>query len=241
MENMSVVSDGTLGSVLLAVVIYAMLYLIATNKTRKVSAKQAVLDKKTGASTPPKQDDQDEKREYTIKYFWSILLVLAGGVLVYWGLDTQVRPVDVGSWSADKWFPLLVLWGVLAGLIALNAKALGATAKTLQWVVMGAMLALLIAFPLWSWVVGEEKPVPLTLTAPASGDSQHIKAPPGYAVIFLGGEGSFDAYYGYADGVEVNTREEMPSDKRGVEIMYSYVRDKSGKENTVTYEFSRPN
>ena len=87
-----------------------------------------------------------------VEYLWSILLVLGGAILIYWASKTQVQPGDVGSWGWNHLLPLLIFWGISAALIALNAKALGVAAKTLQWVLAGGMLMLFIVFPIGSWV-----------------------------------------------------------------------------------------
>ena len=80
------------------------------------------------------------------------LLAIVAAV-IFWGLYTLgLRLADVGNWSWDHWLWLLALWGVIAGLIALNAKALGATAKTLQKVLMGVMFMLFVVVPAGFWV-----------------------------------------------------------------------------------------
>ncbi len=83
----------------------------------------------------------------------TILLVIVAAVIFFWGLYTPgLRLADVGNWSWDNWLWLLALWGVIAGLIALNAKALEATAKTLQKVLMGVVLMLFVVVPAGFWV-----------------------------------------------------------------------------------------
>lgn len=88
----------------------------------------------------------------TNKSIPSALLVIAGAG-IFWGLYTPgLRLSQVGDWSWDHSILLLALWGVIIGLIALNAKALGATAKTLQKALMGVMLMLFIGIPAGFWV-----------------------------------------------------------------------------------------
>ncbi len=90
------------------------------------------------------------KNAITTKSVITTLLVIAGAVLVYWGFNTQVRPADMGSWGREHWFPILILWGVLAALIALNAEK--TVAKTLQKLVAAVMLMLSVGIPAGFWV-----------------------------------------------------------------------------------------
>src|SRR3989344_3759057 len=101
------------------------------SRARKMAAEQSQLDKKsgtTGGAPSAPADESDKRSKWFKSNLWSILVVIVGAVLVYWGFNTQARPADVGSWNQDHWLPLLIIWGILAALIALNAT--GTTAKT---------------------------------------------------------------------------------------------------------------
>ncbi len=81
----------------------------------------------------------------------STLLALAGVAIFFWSLYTPgPRLADVGNWGWDHWLPLLLLWGVLAALIALNAEK--TVAKTLQKLVAAVMLMLSVGIPAGFWV-----------------------------------------------------------------------------------------
>jgi len=73
----------------------------------------------------------------------------------------------------------------------------------------------------------------MVLLMPANGDSPHVSAPDaGYAPSFTGY--GFTSRCVYSDGRDL----EYPCVEGP--IVYYYVRDTSGKANTVTYKFVRP-
>jgi hypothetical protein len=93
----------------------------------------------------------------------NILLGIIGLVVIGFGLYGSSfktpGPADVVSWSRQHWLWILVLWGILAALVAVNAK--GSVAKTLQWVLAGVMFFLFLGFPLLGWLgVGDDKGSP---------------------------------------------------------------------------------
>ncbi len=179
------------------------------------------------------------KNAITTKSVITTLLVIAGAVLVYWGFNTQVRPADMGSWGREHWFPILILWGVLAALIALNAT--GATMKMLQKVVAGVMLLLFVVAPVVAWIAkdgGNEQKLEPVLLMPANGDSPRIRTKPGYAIDYTGS--GFTIHCVYRDGSEGVVGDRAHPCKDGP-MLYQYVRDTTGKTNTATYAFVRPN
>jgi hypothetical protein len=235
--------------------IFAISYLRAIGPHSKTMAKaQAQLDKKTGANSGVPQDVAKEKKEKIDKFKWiksnitTVLVVIVGAVLVYWGFqNTHVRPADVGSWGFDKWLPLLILWGIIAALIVLNAES--GTAKTLQLVLAGVMVALLVVFPLWHWI---EKPsagtshatrseVPLAsspqstwpkLVIPAGGRSELIPVPQGMHVTMVGGN-KFRLHTVYQDGSECAFGDSCPiSPQKGV-----YAKNEATDTNIVSYAY----
>lgn len=135
-------------------------YLRAANPhSRKMAHEQEQLsNKKTGTNGSPSAPVTTSKSKTGEGFEWfksnlvAALLVIAGAG-IFWGLYTPgLRLSQVGDWSWDHSILLLALWGVIIGLIALNAKALGATAKTLQKVLTGVMLMLFIGIPAGFWV-----------------------------------------------------------------------------------------
>ncbi|MDP2665427.1 MAG: hypothetical protein Q8P23_02115 [bacterium] len=83
----------------------------------------------------------------------TVLLVIVGGGVVIWGIFHPVRLSDTARlW--EYWFSFVVLWGVLAALIALNAKE---KAKTLQTILAGIMVTTLVIMTV-AWVRGDENP-----------------------------------------------------------------------------------
>ncbi len=107
----------------------------------------------TGASAGAVPSTKQSMTDQLKSNVWTILLIVIGGGLVLWGIFSPVRVADVAKWQ-QYWFSLVVLWGVLAVLIAIHAE--GAT-KTLQLVLAGVMLSILIIMPAVNlWV--EETP-----------------------------------------------------------------------------------
>lgn len=139
---------------------------IARPHSKKMVRGQAQLNKKRGATAPAAVGTAgvtpvtpstlgERASEWFMKYLWSILLVIAGIVAVSWVSNAQVKPADVGSWSWNHPLQLLIVWGVIAAIIALNA---GKAAKALQWVLAGVMLMLFVGMPIVNWALGEKSP-----------------------------------------------------------------------------------
>lgn len=154
-----------------------------------------LLKRRKKATGNTSRDDDDEGWSAENKqYLWSILLVLGGGGAVLWGVYHPVRLADAVQWRGF-WFSLLVLWAVGATLIAINAK--GVLAKTLQWVLAGAIFMLFIGLPL---VRGEKPPppaqvqqqrepdctssTPCTPTLGAGGSTEVVQGKPGFGICF---------------------------------------------------------
>lgn len=126
-------TEGIVGSVVL-VAIFWVAYLIATKKSS-----WNLLPEK-GMEIP-----ENWKEKYGM---W--LLVVAGAAVFFWGLYTpELRLSQVGSWSWNHWLSLSAFLGIIFVLIALNAKALGATAKPLGSMLTGVAFMLFIGFPVW--------------------------------------------------------------------------------------------
>lgn len=213
--------------------------------SKKMSKEQEQLDKKTGTNneTPVVTTSArtDEKRWFA-KYLWSILIFLIGAGVVLWGIKNPVSLADTAGWR-EFWFSLLVFWGVLATLIALNAEK--KVAGTLQWILAGVMVLILIIIAV-AWWKGDEKPnlqnqqqlvqVP-RFVMPAGGDSEHIRPPVGYAVRITSGAG-YTLHYVYADGRE-GTVGDPRSPRENGHIVRIFARDITGRANSVTYAFVR--
>lgn len=232
--------------IVLSIPLLIVSYLRATRPhSRTMSKVQAQLNKKTGASsgtstTAPTSTGGNENIIYKLKSnIWIVLLVVGGGV-VLWGFYRPVHVTDVMR-LRDYWFSLVILWGVVATLIALNA---GKVAGTLQWILSGVMLALLIALPVWSWIVtpsessqqAQQQARPV-VTMPANGDSVHVSPDTaGYITVFTGD--GFEHHIVYAGGKDCVVGNTEDPCKDGP-ILYQYVRDTTGKPNSATYKFVR--
>lgn len=208
----------------------------------------------TGASaTNPLTPRGGTERWYS-EYGLSIVVVVVGAALVYWGFqNTQIRPTDAGRLGWTYWLPLLIIWGVLAALVALNSKTLGAAAGVLQWVFAGVMVALLVILPLWHWVespsVGASQvarsEIPLAsspqsswpkLVIPAGGRSERIPVPQSMHVV-MGGE-NFRFHCVYRDGHEESFGKGGSSCSDG-NMPYVYATNENSKDvNIVSYAYA---
>ena len=141
--------------ILIAVIFVFWKYSADIKRTFAIVGKAARTSNETSASTPADTKKDGEKPD-PLKLLKSNLvtaLLVIAGAAIFWGLYTPgLRLSQVGDWSWDHWLWLLAFWGVIAGLIALNAKALEATAKTLQKVLAGVMFMLFVGIPAGFWV-----------------------------------------------------------------------------------------
>lgn len=180
----------------------------------------------------------------------TIALVVLALLVLYFGILTPKwetpHPADVGIWSSNHWFWLLILWGIDAALIALNACGVVAK-KTLQWILAGVMVAVLIVFPLWglaaspaapahSTTAAQQPPQKRMLSMSANGDSTRITVPVGYGPVFTGH--GFVVSCVYEDGTE-DVGEPAVHPCRSGPMAYQIVHDTSGFPNSVMYEFVR--
>lgn len=205
--------------------------------------------RKATGSTPQDSGDSGWFAEYK-QYLWSFLLVIVGGGFAIWGFVTQVRPADVGSLGWQYWFPLLVIWGTLAALIALDKEALGTAGKALQTILAVGMAVVLVVLPIWSWWVTpsptpQQAQQPTRVEVPLASSpqsewpklaipvdkSEFIQRPPGMKVRIAGYD--FVPYVTYVDGSECPGRErQCPEGSTGVRVQNEAL----GK-NIVAYAF----
>lgn len=119
------------------------------------------------------------------EHWLSILVAVAGIGLALWAFTAEVRPTDAGNWSWKYWLPLLIIWGTLAALIALNQEKLGTASKVLQSILATGMFAALVVLPLVNYFWGEEpgqrRPAKAA-TAPnctSASSCTHVRSPDG--------------------------------------------------------------
>lgn len=185
------------------------------------------------------------------QYVWSILLIVVGVAVIFWEINNpQIRPMDVGNVSWKYWHVVLTIWGIGAALIALNAC--GAVAKTLQWVLAGAVATVLVVFPLCGWTTSPsaataqkqvrpaETAVPMTLTLPAGVDekSKRIPVPFRKRVVMTGEDFRFHCVYG--DGSEESFLPEKEPPCRDGDLPFVYATNLKNEENVVAYAYAGP-
>ena len=229
---------------------------ILQTRSRKMTATQALLNSRTGggaggaATTAPATASPSGGFTGYSKNIPSILLVIAGVVVFFVGVYnapmwSNPSPARVGSWSQSRWLALLILWGVAAALVALNAEK--ATAKTLQTVLAGIAVAALVVFPLWGWVTSPSVLTPkravagskiqlwTKLVLPPERSSSDIQFPVGTHPVIDGDDVSI--HYKYRDGRECvsEKKEECPNG----DIPILFFSNRRNVENTFSYTFVR--
>lgn len=227
-------------------------------RSRKMAATQAQLNARTGGgagvapTTAPAAAPLSGGRStgYS-KNILSTLLVIAGVIVFFVGAYNTTAlsnpsPASVGNWSQNRWLALLILWGIVAALIALNAC--GPTAKTLQKVLAGIVAALLIVFPLWgkatsqSAAVAQKRVQPAeasTLRIPAGvGEkSKRIPVPFRKRVVMTGEDFRHHCIYGDGHEESFIPRKEPPC--RDGDLPFVYATNlKKDEENVVAYAYA---
>ncbi|MFA6278473.1 MAG: hypothetical protein WCS97_00050 [Candidatus Paceibacterota bacterium] len=121
--------------------------------SKKMAEEQARLDKKTGKKaeatiTTPKEKKVDRK-------LMSVLLTVIGVIILIFGLYASKLEnpslAGVASWGPSRWLWILILGGIAAALIGINAKELGKAAGVLQTIVVVTVVMLIIGFPIINW------------------------------------------------------------------------------------------
>lgn len=184
----------------------------------------------------------------------TIALIVAAVIVSVWGLYIPARwsdpsPAAIGSWGRGHWFSLLILWGIGAALIWLNASE--RAAKTLQTVLAGAVAAVLVVFPLLGWTTSpsaataqkQVRPIEAaTLTIPAGvGEkSERIPVPFRKRVVMTGEEFRYHCVYGDNGNEESFIPGKEPPCRDG-NLPFVYATNlKKNEENVVAYTYAGP-
>lgn len=134
---------------------------------------------------PLKDQDWKEWLEGHRRAAASLLIVVAG-VTLWYLIPANIRPSDLGNIGKAHWLQILLLWGVGATLVALNAAE--KLAPVLQKTLGAVAIMLLIGFPWWAWVSSPSSTTQVTtsseepwnlLIVPAYGKSEDILLDPG--------------------------------------------------------------
>jgi len=187
----------------------------------------------------------------------TIALVILAVAISIWGLYIPAKWSDpnlttIGSWGRNHWFSLLLLWGIGAALVWLNATP--CVAKVLQSVLAGVVTAMLVVFPLWGWMKSAPAPAraatarpenalasvaqPKTLAIPGGvgQKSEQIPVPFPKRLVMLGED--YRAHCRYNDGHEesfVPGEKEAPC--RGGDVQFVYATNLKEEENVVAYYY----
>jgi hypothetical protein len=239
------------GTYLILVALVAIVVLVKyPTHAKKVFASAGEIVSSATAGASKSQDDQKRSTKR-----WSIALGLAGLVIVGFGLygSSFESPslVAAAGWVRNHWLWLIILWAIIAALIALNTT--GAVAKTLQWVAGSVMVSLFIVFPLlvWTGFGGEKQPEqrqptanaslhqrpaltdctahqPCSLTVQKNGSTEMVSIPPGkdacFDLSFWGNIGRLGYKTSYR-GIETEyrcTREQVLSGACTKQVMDSF-------------------
>lgn len=223
-----------------------------------MAEEQARLDKKNGVVAQLEQNGEQKKKKekWYIKYLWTILLATALIVVLFFGvfgaLLTNPSFADIGTLVRGHWFWFIVSWGILAVIIAINAK--GKTASTLQTILCGVVVfALLIAWknpgsndqPEIPAQAGVSVQTSITLASmpvaewpkliiPAGGISRRIPLPLGMHHITVIGN-VYRLHSVYQDGHECSSfgQETCPEGA----VMEYFVTNEADKEEIISYAF----
>lgn len=189
------------------------------------------------------------------KGFFAFLLLVAGTAIAYWGVYTSIIESPsfstLGNWSRYHWLPLLLLWGILAALVAIYGKG---WAKTLQKVLVGTMLLLFVGAPIIGSFVDAghrgfpgsrynlHSDIPLAsapqsswpkLVIPAGGRSELVPVPPGMYIVMAGS--GFINHTIYRDGHECSfSGTQCP----GGAVAGNYATNETQETNIVSYAFA---
>lgn len=234
--------------------------------SRKMAKAQMHLDRKTGiphgnVSLAQADASEDKKGFWRLKMRlgsdWLGILLIVGSVIVFYeGLYTSTIGSPsfrtLGSWSRYHWLPLLLLWGILAALVAIYGKG---WAKTLQKVLVGTMLLLFVGAPIIGNLVdagyrsslsrlpyGPHSDIPLAsapqsswpkLVIPAGGRSELVPVPPGMYIVMAGS--GFINHTIYRDGHECSFNgTQCP----GGAVAGNYATNETQETNIVSYAFA---
>ena len=193
--------------------------------------------------------------------FLIILLVIAGVVVSYFGVYSPLwktpRLNEVGSWGQNHWLWILILWGIIAAIVA---RIAGGAAKTLQAVLAITMFMLFIGFPVIVWVensgssgkisrhtVPRRTSIPLAsepvstwpkIVLQPGGRSKLIPIPLGMHVIVDGN--NFLLHTVFLDGHEVIRSSEKPNQLplTSDRLIGAYVTNKAKETNIVSYAYA---
>lgn len=226
-------------------------------RSKKIAATQAALNSRTGRGVGAALAAPATSVATTSTYSWmsarmaNIALIIAGVAVSIWGLYIPARwsdpsPVVIGSWGRDHWFSLILLWGIAAALIALNAEK--ATAKTLQWVLAGVVAAVLVVFPLWGLATSPSTTIAqqqvqlemptLTMPAGVGEESKRIPVPYMKKVVMTGEDFRFHCVYG--DGSEESFLPGKEPPCRDGDLPFVYATNLKNEENVVAYAYAGP-
>lgn len=145
--------------------VFAIWYIrVSKPHSKKMANEQAQLDRKTGAtgdavastSANGKGLIQELKKKLKGEFssrIWTILLVVIGAAVFFWGLYTPgLRLWQVGDWSWDHWISLPAFCGIVFALIKMHKDALGTMAKPFESTLGLVVFSLFIGIPAVIWV-----------------------------------------------------------------------------------------
>jgi hypothetical protein len=224
-----------LGTALLAFPIY-----VIRLRQRRIHSARLGVDERTKQANEETGSARDhETRRFSL---WPFVLILAA-VLVIWNWDTLTqKAIPTFSLLSPS---LAVVWGIIAICVAMyiaseimDADDDSRWSEGLRTVAIVVMVLFFAIRPVTSWIWGDRTMSSQTQTSvlslPANGTSRYIKVPIGHAAEYTGSQ--FAVHCVYRDGSEgIVGDKQQPC--RNDPMLYQYVRDTSGHENSVSYEF----
>lgn len=209
------------------------------------------IEKKKGAS---------KKYDWFKKNLWTILFVIAGVIVFFYGISSSWKMPDlasVGKWSWSHWFWILIFCGIAYALIRVNDAKSSKTTETFKTLLIVAIPILFIGCPVIGWftnhgstnqrTISAQANIPL-VSAPATewpeivllpGKSEKIPRRRGMYIILHGHRATLHVVY--ADGNEfvapIESNEMAPSGQ----IVDVYVTNEMKNEtNIISFAYAYP-
>lgn len=145
--------------ILLAIIAIFFVVRKHSEKIKKLAAAVASKSQNPASSPTPSATNPAGDSGKSKRIWASIILCFVALAITSFGLyGSRLKTptfTDIGEWGLSHWFWVLFLWGVLAAIITINAKALGKAAGVLQKVLATTIFVIFFVFPVFKgarWV-----------------------------------------------------------------------------------------
>lgn len=179
-------------------------------------------------------------------WLWKLLTVIVAGVVLWWLWPAETvslkapAPGKVWEFFKNYWMWMIFILAILFFASSALQDSWAKAAKGLVVVIAVTLIGAMIVHGIWgesssSQQTQQQLAKPM-LKMPPNGDSARISPDAGYSMVFTGS--GFEHHVVYADGNDCIVGNVVNPCKDGP-ILHQYVRDTTGKSNSVTYKFVR--